>query len=277
MEDKMSKLQRTTFETSRAAEYFDARQLSALVGVSQDGFASVCLKELVDNSLDACETAGVAPVVGVKVEREDDLMRLSVSDNGPGIPAGVVRKVLDYNIRVSDKAAYRSPTRGAQGNALKTVIGIPYALGSREPLVVEAQGVSHRIRPWVDPAGAVHFDYSSAEMLLESREPGTTVSLEMPNAPQGEAATVAAINGFGSAHVAQDFDPLHWVRSFAAFNPHATLSYQGKGEGSEDVEIYKPTHEGPFKKYVPSQPTSPHWYSSESLKVLVFSHIGRAA
>ena len=84
--------------------------------------------------------------MGVKVEREDDLIRLSVSDNGPGMPHEVVRKVLDYNIRVSDKAAYRSPTRGAQGNALKTVIGIPYALGSREPLVVEAQGVSHRIQ-----------------------------------------------------------------------------------------------------------------------------------
>jgi hypothetical protein len=65
--EDMNKLQRTTFETSRAAEYFDARQLSAPVGVAQDEFASVCLKELVDNSLDACETAGVSPVVGVKV------------------------------------------------------------------------------------------------------------------------------------------------------------------------------------------------------------------
>ena len=182
-------------------------------------------------------------------------MRLSVSDNGPGIPAEVVRQVLDYNVRVSDKAAYRSPTRGAQGNALKTVIGIPYALGSREPLVVEAQGVSHRIRPWVDPAGAVEFVYVPAEMLLESG--GTTVALGIP----GDA---------------QDFDPLHWVRSFAAFNPHATLSYQAKGDGSEEAELYKSTHEGPFKKYVPSEPTSPHWYSAESLKVLVFSHIGHA-
>jgi DNA topoisomerase VI subunit B len=212
----MTKLQRTTFEISRAAEYFDARQLSARVGVPQDEFASVCLKELVDNSLDACETAGVPPVVGVKVEREDDLIRLSVSDNGPGIPAEVVRKVLDYNIRVSDKAAYRSPTRGAQGNALKTVIGIPYALGSREPLVVEAQGVSHRIRPWVDPAGAVHFDYAPAEMLLQAREPGTTVSLQMPSGRRGDEDN----------YIAQDFDALHWVRSFAAFNPHTTLSYQ---------------------------------------------------
>src|ERR671910_823872 len=263
-EDEMTKLQRTTFEISRAAEYFDALQLSALVGVSQDEFASVCLKGLVDNSLDACETAGVPPVVGVKVEREDDLIRLSVSDNGPGIPAEVVRKVLDYNIRVSDKAAYRSPTRGAQGNALKTVIGIPYALGSREPLVVEAQGASQRIKPWVDPAGTVHFDYASAEMLLEAG--GTTVSLEMPSGRMVDEDN----------YLAQDFDPRHWVRSFAAFNPHATVSYQAKSDGSEDTEIYKSTYEGPFKKYVPSQPTSPHWYSVESLKVLVFSHIAHA-
>jgi DNA topoisomerase VI subunit B len=266
----LTKLQRTTFETSRAAEYFDARQLSALVGVSQDEFSSVCLKELVDNSLDACETAGVPPVVGVKVEREDAIMRLSVSDNGPGIPAEVVRKVLDYNVRVSDKAAYRSPTRGAQGNALKTLIGIPYALGSREPLVVEAQGVSHRIGPWVDPAGAVHFDYTSEEMLVESS--GTTVSLQMPDGGEEDELE----EGVSYEYHEMDFDPLHWVRSFAAFNPHATVSYQGKSDDSEDTEIYKSTHEGPFKKYVPSQPTSPHWYRVESLKVLVFSHIGHA-
>jgi DNA topoisomerase VI subunit B len=111
----MTKLDRTTFESSRAGEYFDARQLSALTGVPQEQFASVCLKELIDNALDACETAQVAPEVGVEVEREDGVLRLSVSDNGPGIPPEVVRKVLDYSIRVSDKAAYRSPTRGAPG------------------------------------------------------------------------------------------------------------------------------------------------------------------
>ncbi len=51
---------------------------------------------------------------------------------------------------------------------------------------------------------------------------------------------------------------------------------KAKGDDSEDAEIYKSTHEGALKKYVPSQPTSPHWYRSESLKVLVFSHIGHA-
>jgi len=118
----MTKLERTTFEASRAAEYFDARQLSALAGVPASEFASVVLKELIDNALDACETAGTAPEIRVEARDEDGAVSLTVSDNGPGLPPEVVRKVLDYNIRVSDKAAYRSPTRGAQGNALKRLV-----------------------------------------------------------------------------------------------------------------------------------------------------------
>lgn len=249
----MTKLQRTTFESSRAGEYFDARQLSALTGVPQGEFASVCLKELIDNSLDACETEGVAPEVGVEVEQEDGVLRLSVSDNGFGIPPEVVRKVLDYSIRVSDKAAYRSPTRGAQGNALKTIIGIPYALGSREPIVVVARGVQHTIRPWVDPAGEVRVPHSEVPVASLA---GTRVSLEIPDKEQ-------------------DFDPLHWVRSFAAFNPYATFRNLDD-YSTEEAEIYKSTRKPPFKKYVPSEPTSPHWYSPASLKTLVFSHIAAA-
>ena len=40
--------------------------------------------------------------------------------------------------------------------------------------------------------------------------------------------------------------------------------------------MYKSTRELPFKKYVPSEPTSPHWYSPASLQTLVFSHIANA-
>ena len=80
-------------------------------------------------------------------------MAIVVSDNGTGVPPKTVRDALDFSVRVSDKAAYRSPTRGAQGNALKTVFGIPPALGSLEPVVVEARGLRHEIRVWKDPAG----------------------------------------------------------------------------------------------------------------------------
>src|SRR5215211_7064093 len=269
-----AKLERTTFAASRAAEYFDARQLSTLTGTPTSDFANVVLKELVDNSLDACEVgeAGAAPEIAVTVDTEPlegevvgNAIRIMVADNGPGIPSEVVRKILDYNVRVSDKAAYRSPTRGAQGNALKTIIGIPYALGSREPITIVARGgVKHIIKPSIDPAGNVHIRHQ--ERNGQPWGGGTTV--EVPVMPGGFTQDEAN-------HLAQEFDPLHWVRSFAAFNPHATLRYQAKTDDSEGVEIYKSTRDD-IKKYVPSQPTSPHWYSAQSLKVLIFSHIAYA-
>jgi histidine kinase/DNA gyrase B/HSP90-like ATPase len=256
------KLERTTFETSRAAEYFDARQLSALTGVPQYEFASVCLKELIDNALDACETAGVAPEVGVEAEyildQDPAVLRLAISDNGPGMPPELINKILDYNVRVSDKMAYRSPTRGAQGNALKTVIGIPYALGSEDPITITARRVRHTIRPWVDPGG--HVRVSHTKVAENGLSNGTRITLTIPLEAQS---------------LAED-DARHWLRSFAAFNPHVTFRYQGKNAPSKEGEIYKSTQEHLFKKYIPSEPTSPHWYSQASLKALVFSHIADA-
>jgi DNA topoisomerase VI subunit B len=256
------KLERTTFETSRAAEYFDARQLSALTGVPQYEFASVCLKELIDNALDACETAGVAPEVGVEAEyilgQDPAVLRLAISDNGPSMPPELINKILDYNVRVSDKMAYRSPTRGAQGNALKTVIGIPYALGSDDPITITARGVRHTIRPWVDPGG--HVRVSHTKVAENGLSNGTRITLTIPLEAQS---------------LAED-DARHWPRSFAAFDPHVTFRYQGKNAPSKEGEIYKSTQERLFKKYIPSEPTSPHWYSPASLKALVFSHIADA-
>jgi DNA topoisomerase VI subunit B len=203
----MSKLERTTFEFSRAREYFELKELSTLTGQEPETFAAVVLKELVDNALDGCEMAGVAPYITVEVDGDvtpdDGEIRMSVTDNGGGIPPEVVTKVLDYNIRVSDKSAYRSPTRGAQGNALKAVVGIPHALGGREPIVIEGRGVHHEIRPWIDPAGAVRIEHEESPSSLTE---GTRVSVALPVGKQF-------------------FDPLHWVRSFALFNPHATLIY----------------------------------------------------
>ena len=54
----MSKLHRTTFKTSRAAQYVEARALTAMTGQRESNFADVVVKELMDNALDACEEKG---------------------------------------------------------------------------------------------------------------------------------------------------------------------------------------------------------------------------
>ena len=160
-------LQRTTFEMSRAAEYFTVHELQAMTGQTQERFDTVVLKELLDNAIDACEDAaalkvyaatGAAPMVHIRWQPDADeaFAELTIADNGVGIPAPTVASILNFATRTSDKVIYRSPTRGAQGNAMKTVLGIPWALGIRAPVVIEAQGARHTITVAVDPAGEVH-------------------------------------------------------------------------------------------------------------------------
>ena len=59
------------------------------------------------------------------------MQAITVTDNGPGIPAATVKAVLDYSIRVSSREAYVAPDRGAQGNALKTLIAMPFVLNGQ--------------------------------------------------------------------------------------------------------------------------------------------------
>lgn len=122
-------LTRNHFSVSRAAEYSSIGELQAQTGQPADGFWHVALKELIDNALDAAETSGKAPKISIDYSRKADRLSLAVRDNGNGIPEPVNAALLDFSTRTSDKAVYRAPTRGAQGNALKTLIGIPVALG----------------------------------------------------------------------------------------------------------------------------------------------------
>jgi hypothetical protein len=127
---------------------------------------------------------------------------LSVTDNGAGIAPEMVQRALNFTTRTSDKRGYRAPTRGIQGNALKTIFGMPAALGLLDaPVMITARGVRHEIRAWLDPAGSVRVEHNDRPVPLE---PGTAITLTIPAERQ---------------HV----DPLVWMRTFALFNPDAAI------------------------------------------------------
>ncbi len=143
-----STLARETFKTSRLLEYFSEKELILQTGHEPERWPEVVVKELVDNSLDGCEEASVLPDITVSITEN----ALTVGDNGPGIPGSVIEDVLDYSVRASSKDAYISPTRGAQGNALKTVMAIPYVLSGCEhgEVTITSQGQRHRVSVTVD-------------------------------------------------------------------------------------------------------------------------------
>jgi hypothetical protein len=113
----------------------------------------------------------------------------------------VVRRILNFQTRTSDKLVYRAPTRGLQGNAMKTIIRIPHALGEDEPVIIEAQGIHHEIRAWTDPAGRLHIDHQETPT---NEGEGTLVSLLFPGGYLGLAGDL-------------------WGRAFTLFNPHVFI------------------------------------------------------
>src|SRR4051794_38067510 len=149
------KLTRVAFRVSRLMEFCTRRELQNQTGHGITQWPLVVLKELVDNALDACEEAEVAPVISIAVEPGS----IIIEDNAAGIKTSTIKSILDYTIRVSSREAYVSPTRGAQGNALKTILAMGYVLdrerqgGNDEAVgitVIETHGIEHRIEFRVD-------------------------------------------------------------------------------------------------------------------------------
>ena len=125
-------LQRKAFTISRLAEFVSESELVKQIGHPVADWPLVILKEGVDNALDEAEEAGVPPDIEITVSAIEGLPgSISIFDKGRGIPAETVEKLIDYSARTSSRAAYASPTRGAQGNALQTIIAMPFALAAR--------------------------------------------------------------------------------------------------------------------------------------------------
>lgn len=254
-----TELTRIMVEIPRAAEYFTIRELQAQTGQPHQNFASVVLKELVDNALDASESLG-QPEIQIELTWKPDTYIISVQDNGSGFPEEAIPGLLDFNIRASSKSIYAAPTRGAQGNALKTVLGIPFAMGSTEPIIIESLGKKHIISAYIDPAGAVRTQQRAETSRITT---GTKVTVAIPSNNQ-------------------DLDPILWAKAFSILNPHAVVKITLKKAMINQAnlasivfnDIYK-SIVGEFQKHTITKATSPWWYTPESFARLVFGHLSK--
>ena len=80
------------------------------------------VKEAVDNSLDACEEAGILPNVTVKIKSmADDKYRVSVHDNGPGIVKEQIPRIFGKLLYGSKFHRLRQ-SRGQQGIGISAVV-----------------------------------------------------------------------------------------------------------------------------------------------------------
>jgi DNA topoisomerase VI subunit B len=246
-------LERVTFRTSRLLDFLSRKELIAQTGHSEEQWPLVVVKELVDNALDACEEAGVAPVVNVSVDEDG----IEVSDNGPGLPAETLAGVLDFSVRVSSREAYVAPDRGAQGNALKTIIAMPFVLdGAEGGVEVEALGQQHLIKLAVDRI---------------RQQPVIDLSSVPSNVTMG---TVVRIHWPDSASSLRESEErfLQIARAYTVVNPHLRLTVDWFGARTE-IAATAPD----WPKWRPSDPTSAHWYTIEHFERLIAAHIANDA
>ena len=161
----------------------------------------------------------------------------------------------------------RHSTRGAQGNALKTILPMGYVLDERRgeeasgETVIEANGVAHhlafsvdhirqepKISHTTDPSPVIH---------------GTRIAVRLPPPYQHYPGT--------------DFDIVEYRKSeflalaeaYAWLNPHLSISVRWNGEIKIDAKASNPT----WAKWLPSWPTSAHWYDISRFRRYMAAHI----
>lgn len=247
------RLTRVPFKVSRLMEFCTYRELVNQTGHDASEWPLVVLKELVDNALDAAEESEIAPVISIAVKGSS----VVVSDNGPGIPADTIGGVLDYAIRVSSREAYVSPTRGAQGNALKTILPMAYVLNESPgesacgESIIEAHGTAHHIR------------FSVNHIRQEPQIQHTT---KLSRVVKGTRIKI---------QLSQDLlddtkhDFLRLAESYAWLNPHLTLRLSWNGEQVLDIKASNPE----WRKWLPTWPTSAHWYDKSRFRRYMAAHI----
>jgi DNA topoisomerase-6 subunit B len=169
------------------------------------------VKEAVDNSLDACEEAGILPSIRVQIEEiGESRYRVTVADSGPGIVKSHVPKIFG-KLLYGSKFHQLNQSRGQQGIGISAAVmysqlttGKPVRVTTRTNPRSAAQVYDLKIdtkknAPIVVDEGVVEW----------ARDHGTRIEMEI------EAAYKKGKRSVDS-----------YIHQVALANPHAEITYQ---------------------------------------------------
>ena len=168
------------------------------------------VKEAVDNSLDACEEAGILPTIKVEIiEIREDRYVVVVEDNGPGIVKSQIPKIFG-KLLYGSKFHRLKQSRGQQGIGISAA-GMYGQMTTGWPVVISSRTSARR------PANQFKIMLDTAKNkpnIIEEKELEWTV----------EHGTRVEINLQGTykggKHSVDEF-----LEQVAIANPHAELSY----------------------------------------------------
>ncbi len=212
---------------SSTAEYF-AKNLQQVGFSSPTKAVLTTLKESVDNSLDACEEAGILPNIKIKIKKEGlgssrntDLVSVEVEDNGPGLDEKDIPKVFGEYL-ASSKFGRGRCSRGQQGigiSAATTWAQLTNAKGAR--VTSKTKKMSKALSVLVD------MDIKNNRGLLKNKK---IVSFDKKHGLKVEFFIDGRVqlNGEGGL--------ITYLEGTALVNPHLELEYDLIGQKKRKIQ-----------------------------------------
>lgn len=189
------------FERNRHILGFDSQIKSLIMGI----------KEAVDNSLDACEEAGILPEITVMVEKVDkDEFRVTVEDNGPGIIKKAIPNVFGRLLYGSRFHAVRQ-SRGQQGIGISATVMYGQITTGKPAVVVSKTGtedVAWRMEIMVNTKKNMPDVLKEDPFIWDGKEHGTKITYHMNGRYVGGKQSV-----------------MEYLKQTAIVNPHSRITF----------------------------------------------------
>jgi DNA topoisomerase-6 subunit B len=177
------------------------------------------VKEAVDNSLDACEEAGILPTLLVEItEVSENRYRVAIEDNGPGIVKEQIPKIF-AKLLYGSKFHRLKQSRGQQGIGISAA-GLYAMLTTGRPIVILSKTgkgrAARRVELRIDTRKNQP-DVLKEEQVDWEKDHGTRVELELTGTYRGGRTGVDA-----------------YLEQTVVANPHLELAYRPpKGDAQE--------------------------------------------
>lgn len=212
-----------------------------------------CVKEAVDNSLDACEDAGILPDIFVQVKRSGDYYQVIVEDNGPGIVSDEIPRVFAKLLYGSRFHTLRQ-SRGQQGIGISAAVLYSQLTSGKPTKVISKIGPGRPARYCELMINTMKNEPEilKAEDVEWERPRGTRVEMEM----EGSYVRSRRQSVFGS------------LKSAAIVNPHARITLV---EPEGNVEIFERATEVLPKRAYAIQPHPAGIELGELIKLLRYT------
>jgi len=175
------------------------------------------VKEAVDNSLDACEEAGILPGLNVHIQQlAEDRFRIAVEDNGPGIVKAQIPKIFG-KLLYGSKFHTLKQARGQQG------IGISAA--GMYGLLTTGKSIAVTSRTGGDKPAHYY------EIQIDTRKNAPQIITDKVvdwDSPHGTKVEIELIGTYKKGRHSVD----DYVRQTAIANPHCEIFYTAPDTGA---------------------------------------------